>query len=157
MAERGRPTDYRPEFVEQAVRLAELGATDEEIADFFDVSVRTLYRWRNAHEDFCQALKAGKEPADARVERSLFERSTGYRYVEQQAIKVKVSQYEERVEIVEVERFAPPETTAMIFWLKNRRTGAWRDRQEHEHNVGEALADFLKALDGGTRGIPQGS
>ena len=69
MAKIGRPSAYDQSYPKQAEKLCLLGATDQEIADFFEVDVRTIYRWKGLHEEFCQALKAGKEQADARVER----------------------------------------------------------------------------------------
>lgn len=131
MARTGRPSSYKPEFAQQAEKLCALGATDSEIADFFEATVRTLYRWKLDHPDFCHALKVGKDITDDRVERSLMERATGYRFVEQQAIKVKVAGGGEEVQVIDVERAMPPDTTAMIFWLKNRRRDTWRDRHEH--------------------------
>jgi len=130
----GRPTEYSDDYVQQAEKLCRLGATDSEIADFFCVSTRTVYRWKLDHEDFCQALKAGKEEADARVERGLFQKATGFEYVEEQAFKVKLSATEERIEVVEVRRYAPTDTTAAIFWLKNRRPVQWRDKVETVHS-----------------------
>jgi hypothetical protein len=127
----GRPSKFDPKFVTQAAKLCELGATDMEVADFLEVDVRTLYRWKHEHEDFCQALKAGKEAADERVERSLYAKATGYTAKEEQAIRIRKGQYEEEVEVVEVDRHVPADTTAAIFWLKNRRSQAWRDRQDH--------------------------
>lgn len=129
-----RPTDYKPEYATQAAKLAILGATDSELADFFEVEPRTIYRWKNAHEEFCQALKVGKDIADDRVERSLYHNANGYDYTEQQAIKVKISRDEEEIQIVEVRRHRPADTTACIFWLKNRRKEEWRDKQEVEHS-----------------------
>lgn len=123
---KGRPTEYKEEFVEQARKLCEIGATDCEIAEFFDVDVRTIYRWKHSYPSFCQAIKSGKEICDERVERSLYQKATGFRYTEQQAIKVREGQYEEKVEVVDVEREALPDTPAAIFWLKNRR--GWRDK-----------------------------
>ena len=128
----GRPSKYRKEFAVQAEKLCALGATDDELADFFEVSTRTVYRWKLEQEAFCQALKAGKELSDERVARSLYQRATGYTYVEQQAFKVRAGQYEELVQVVDVERHAPADTTAAIFWLKNRRPEEWRDKREHE-------------------------
>ena len=130
----GRPSSFRPEFITQAEKLCALGATDQEIADFFEVSTRTVYRWKLDNDEFCQALKAGKSNADERVERSLYQKATGYHYVEQQAIKVKLEQYRDGVEVVEVERYAQPDTTAAIFWLKNRRSDLWRDKHDHTHS-----------------------
>ncbi|WP_395623410.1 helix-turn-helix domain-containing protein [Sphingomonas daechungensis] len=130
----GRPSSYDPSYAKQVVALCRLGATDEEIADFFEVSTRTIHRWKLEHKDFCHALKAGKNHADERVVRSLYQQATGFYYVEKQAIKVKISKEEERVEVVEVEKYARPDTTAAIFWSKNRRKEEWRDKQEVEHS-----------------------
>jgi len=132
MAERGRPSDYKPEYAEQAAKLCALGATDDEMADFFGIHRSTLYRWKLDHPDFCDAIKAAKEVADERVERSLYQKATGYDYTEEQAIKVKLEQHREEVEVVEVRKHSPADTTAAIFWLKNRRRDLWRDKTELE-------------------------
>lgn len=127
----GRPASFREEYVAQVTKLAELGLTDVEMAEVFGVSVRTLHRWKVDSEEFCHALKAGKDHADERVVRSLYQRASGYEYTEQQAIKVKVGQYEEKVELVTVEKHMPPDTTAGIYWTKNRRRGEWQDKIAH--------------------------
>jgi hypothetical protein len=123
----GRPTKFEPQFIEQAEKLCRLGATDVEIADFFEVSVRTLHRWKAEHEGFCHSIKAGKEVADSRVERSLFARATGYEHDE---VDIRVV----GGEIVQtpIRKFYPPDTTAAIFWLKNRKKEEWRDKVETE-------------------------
>lgn len=129
MKTRGRPTDYKPAYVEGARKLARLGATDEEIADFYDVDVRTIHRWKIAHQDFCHALKAGKEEADERVVRALYHRAIGYR---QEAVKIFMPAGAEKpVYATYVENIAP-DTTAAIFWLKNRRPDEWRARNNDE-------------------------
>lgn len=139
----GRPTEYKPEFAQHAAKLCLLGATDDELADFFEVHRSTIYRWKHDHEEFCDAVKSGKEIADERVQRSLYQKATGYNVTEEQAVKLKVEQYKEEVEVVQVERHIPADTTAAIFWLKNRRSADWRDKQEVEHsgslNIGSAL------------------
>ena len=124
-----RPSKYKPEFIAQAEKLCRLGATDIEVADFFDVDVRTLYRWKGEQEAFCQALKAGKDVSDERVERSLFSRATGYEHDE---VDIRVL----GGEIVQtpIRKFYPPDTTAAIFWLKNRKPAQWRDKQDVEHS-----------------------
>lgn len=123
----GRPSKYKTEFVAQAEKLCKLGATDIEIADFFEVDVRTLYRWKGEHEAFCQALKAGKDVSDERVERSLFARANGYEHDE---VDIRVVNGE--VVQTQIRKFYPPDTTACIFWLKNRRPAEWRDKVEQE-------------------------
>jgi hypothetical protein len=129
---KGRPSSFKPEFVEQARKLCELGATDIEIADFFDVSDRTVYRWQLKYPEFCQALKAGKLAADDRVERSLYHRATGYSYDSE-----KVFQFQGEIIRAPVREHVPPDTTSMIFWLKNRRPDAWRD----VHKIDATLND----------------
>ncbi len=125
----GRPSKYRPEFTDQAHKLCLLGATDQEMADFFDVCVATIHNWKNDYPEFFEAVKRGKIIADAHLANKLYQRAEGAEWEEQQAIKVKVGAHEERVEIVTVKRAAPPDTTALIFWLKNRQPSKWRDTQ----------------------------
>jgi hypothetical protein len=124
-----RPTDYDPDYVRQAEKLCRLGATDQEIADFFEVSVRTIYRWKGEHDEFCQALKSGKLEADERVERSLFARANGYEHDE-----VDIRVVGQEIIQTPIRKFYPPDTTAAIFWLKNRRPAQWRDKQDVEHS-----------------------
>ena len=139
-ANRGRPSDYQTIYCEQAKKLCELGATDIEIAAFFNVSDRTIYRWQIKYPEFCQALKAGKEAADERVERSLYHRATGYSYESE-----KIFQYQGDIIRAKIIEHVPPDTTAMIFWLKNRRPEDWRDKTEHvvRHEVHQMSDDEL--------------
>jgi DNA-binding XRE family transcriptional regulator len=107
-----------------------LGATDKELADFFGVSEQTLNAWKQAHPAFLESLKAGKEMADSMVADRLFKRATGY---EHEAVKIVADAKTGQEHIVPyVERY-PPDTTACIFWLKNRQRGKWRDRIDNEH------------------------
>lgn len=127
----GRPSQYRDEYADQAHKLAVLGATDQEIADFFEIDVRTVYRWKHDHEAFCQALKAGKEVADERVERSLYQKAIGY---EQDEVKIFMPGGASAPVYAPFRAKIAPDTTAAIFWLKNRRSQEWRDKQDHEHS-----------------------
>lgn len=126
----GRPTVYKDTYAKQAGKLCKLGATDQDLAAFFEVSLRTIANWKAQHSEFLHALKAGKEEADARVERSLFHRAVGY---EQEAVKIFMpAGASEPVYAPYTERIAP-DTTAAIFWLKNRRPEEWREKQLLEH------------------------
>lgn len=124
-----RPTKFRPEFVAQAAKLCVLGATDQEIADFFGVEVRTIYRWKADNDEFCQSLKAGKAVADERVERSLFQKAVGY---EQDEVKIFMPANAGGPVYAPFRAKIAPDTTAAIFWLKNRRPDLWRDKRETE-------------------------
>lgn len=125
----GRPSAYCDDYAGQAKKLAVLGATDQEIADFFEVDVRTVYRWKHDHDAFCQALKAGKDVADERVERSLYQKAIGY---EQDDVKIFMPANAEAPVYAPYRARIAPDTTAAIFWLKNRRSGEWRDKRETE-------------------------
>lgn len=147
----GRPSKYRPEFAEQAEKLCKLGATDADLADFFGVNTTTIWRWQSQFPEFCNALKVAKEEADARVERSLYQRATGYTFSSE-----KVFQFQGKVVRTPVVEHCPPDTTAMIFWLKNRKPDEWRDARDvnvrrfdqmSEEELDRAIAERLAALD----------
>lgn len=126
----GRPSSYKPEYAKQAKKLCLMGQTDKELADFFEVDVRTIYRWKGDYPEFCQSLKVGKDVADERVERSLYQKAIGY---EQEAVKIFMpSGAPDPVYAPYVEKIAP-DTTAGIFWLKNRRPADWREKVVTEH------------------------
>lgn len=123
-----RPSKFKSEYVEQARKLCELGATDIELGDFFGVDRVTIWRWSQEHEEFCNALKAGKGSADERVERSLYARAIGYTHD-----AVKIFNANGVPMVVPYREHVAPDTTAAIFWLKNRRPDEWRDKQTQEH------------------------
>lgn len=133
----GRPTSYKPEYAEQAAKLCALGATDAELADFFKVTTVTIWRWQSAHVEFCNALKRGKDAADERVERSLYARATGYTF---DAVKIFMPAGAKKPVYAKYQEHVPPDVTAQIFWLKNRRREEWRDKQEHEHTGKDGAA-----------------
>ncbi len=122
----GRPTKYRPEYAEQALKLCRLGAKDTELADFFHVSEQTINAWKHEFPTFLESLREGKALADAEVADKLFKRATGY---EHSAVKISASP-DGKEHITEYTERYPPDTTAAIFWLKNRRPDLWRDKVE---------------------------
>lgn len=71
----GRPTDYRPEYVELARKYCASGQTDRELADFFEISIQTLLNWKAEYPEFLAVIKNAKDVADERVERSLYHRA----------------------------------------------------------------------------------
>jgi hypothetical protein len=124
-----RPSDYSPEYADQVKSLCAHGFTDKELADHFGVHVSTLYRWQHAHPDFRESLKSGRDFADERVERSLYHRAVGYSFKAE-----KVFQFQGEIVRAATIEHVPPDTTAGIFWLKNRRPEQWRDKQVMEHD-----------------------
>lgn len=122
-----RPTRFKPEYSEQAFKLCLLGATDKDLGAFFEVDERTINRWKDDHGEFCQSLKDGKDRADATVAQSLYRRALGYTH---DAVKIVADAKTGAEHIVPYTEHYPPDTTACIFWLKNRQKDRWRDRQE---------------------------
>lgn len=137
----GRPTKFKPEFVEQARKLAALGATDREVAEFFGVNERSLNRWKHDHEEFCQSLKVGKDTADQRVEQALYRRAIGYTQDD-----THFSSYEGSVTQTAYVKQIPPDTTAAIFWLKNRKPDEWREKAHVEHEGTVEVTDARERL-----------
>lgn len=125
-----RPTGYREEFAEQAVKLCKLGLIDKEIAKFFGVTEQTLNNWKLKHPEFFDALKGAKTYADAEVAAKLFHRATGYEHPE---IDIRVIDGV-IVQTPLIKHYAP-DTTAAIFWLKNRRPDLWRDKLDADGSV----------------------
>lgn len=138
---RGQPSKYRKEYAKPAAKMCELGATDADLADFFDVSVRTIWRWQAKHAEFCHALKIGKEIADDRVERSLYHCANGYEYDAE-----KVTQ---TGGVVTYRAYEPKNHVAAIFWLKNRRSKEWRDKHEVGLTADESITELWKFISQG--------
>lgn len=130
----GRPTKYKPEYVEIARGMAKLGATLQELADALGVSISSVKLWISQYDDFSAAVRVGREVSDNRVEESLYNRAMGYSH-EETDIRVIDGQIVE----TKVVKYYPPDATAMIFWLKNRRPGDWKDKRETEHSGGLSL------------------
>ena len=122
----GRPSKFDGVDLVKVRKLAVAGWTDAQMADFFGVTEQTWNNWKTAHPEFFESIKDWRLEADNRVERSLYERATGYTCPE-----TKTASHEGKItDQVTVEKHYPPETTAAIFWLKNRQPDKWRDKKE---------------------------
>ena len=135
-----RPEKYKAEYAKQAEVACRLGATDSDLAELFSVARRTINYWRIHHKAFAEAAKVGKAPADDRVEASLYHRATGYSYD-----AVKIFNHQGVPVIVPYVEHVPPDTTACIFWLKNRRPDEWRNNPE-DAPQGDDLAAALSKI-----------
>ncbi len=129
------------------------GLTDEQIAHNMNISVKTLYRWKEQYCPICQSLKKNKEIVDTEVENALLQKALGIKETVKKPIKVKEVTYKdgkrmsekEHIEYADEQVFIPPDTTAQIFWLKNRCPDKWRDKQKEDSNA-EALAKLDNIL-----------
>jgi len=132
----GQPTKYKEEYCKQAEKICKLGATDEFLADYFDVCVATLNNWKSSHPEFLASIKKGKIEADLKVAESLYQRAIGYSHPE-----VKVFNNQGEIVTHDVVKHYAPDPTALIFWLKNRQPKEWRDKQELDVNQRVSSAD----------------
>ena len=123
------------------------GLTDEQIAGNMGITVRSLYNWKKKSIPIFQSLKVGKEVADIEVENALRKKALGFREIEQTVSTRKTVEYEDGKRIrevtepvvTEVQKYYPPDTTAQIFWLKNRKPKQWREKQEQKVDLTEAV------------------
>lgn len=121
-----------PEGLLKLEAWARDGLTDEQIAGNMGISRSTLNEWKKNYRDISDTLKKGKEVVDIQVENALLKRALGYSYDEvtkEICENAVTGQMEMRVTKV-VTKEVQPDTTAQIFWLKNREPEKWRDRQE---------------------------
>jgi len=114
-----------------AESLAIEGLTDSEIAKRMNIARSTLYKWKNDFSTFSDALKSGKEPADAKVKLSLFKRAIGYTVNEKKVIvELDAEGNQKPARIETTTKHIVPDTIAQIFWLKNRLPEDWRDKKD---------------------------
>lgn len=118
------------------------GLTDEQIYKNLGIGKDSFYLYRSKYPEFSESLKRGKEVVDVEVENALLKRALGYQYdeVTSEAVKdIDDATGEVIYKMVETKRITKevqPDTTAQIFWLKNRKPREWRDKQEVEHTGG---------------------
>ena len=125
------------------------GLTDEQIAHNMGISASTLYEWKNAYSEISESLKRGKEIVDRMVENALLKRALGYEYEE-------VSEKFEDGVLTErkvTKKQVAPDTTAQIFWLKNRKPIDWRDKRNSDDIEDTSTVDdgFMEALNATAR------
>lgn len=101
------------------------GLTDKDIAKNLGIAESTFYEYKKEHRELSESLKSGKEVIDTMVENALLKAALGYGYEE---TKETADGFER------MNKVAHPNTTALIFWLKNRNQKDWKDKQEIEHS-----------------------
>lgn len=131
-----RPSKYGDIDLKLVEKYCSMGLTDEQLAGVLGIAKSTLNEYKKDYPEFSDSIKKGKLISDDRVERSLFERATGYEHED-----VYISTYEGKVIVTDIVKHYPPDPTSMIFWLKNRRPKEWRDKTEIEH---KGISEIIK-------------
>lgn len=149
MARKGKYEDWiTPEGLLKVEGWARDGLTDEQIAANIGIRAGTLYDWKNRFSDFSEALKKGKEVVDRQVENALLKRALGYTYKETTREPV-LNPDTGKVELTitkTVTKQVVPDTTAQIFWLKNRKPEVWRDKREITTDDNDQVMAFIEAM-----------
>ena len=117
--------------------MARDGLTQQQIANNLGISIDTLIENKKKYSEFNDALKKGKEVIDFEVENALLKRALGYEYEEET--------YENGILTKKVKKQVPPDTTAQIFWLKNRKPNNWKDRVETDEDK-EAVTNASQVI-----------
>lgn len=127
-----KPKPLNPRAIDTVKRVAmfaRLGATDPEIASFLGIAVKTWQEWRGRYPKLKEASRLGKDEADERVIRALYQRALGYEQTVSKLYAEKSKSGGTEYYEVEATEKIPGEVAAQIWWLKNRRSDEWRDRQ----------------------------
>lgn len=127
MARKSKYDTHVKPYLDEIQGWAMSGLTDEQIADNLGIAASTIYEYKKKYPEFSEALKKGKDIADAQVVNALFKTATGFTYYEDIATATG--------EVVQAQRYAKPNTTAQIFWLKNRQPDKWRDKTEVKADI----------------------
>jgi DNA-binding XRE family transcriptional regulator len=137
MAKTGRPSLFSETHQKIAFAMAKLGATDKQISVEIGITEQTFNNWKKEYPSFFESLKTAKQEADEKVEKALYKLATGYKYKAKKPMVVSMGQgLGSEIEIAEYDEVVQPNTTACIFWLKNRKPAEWRDKQEIQHSGG---------------------
>jgi hypothetical protein len=152
----GCPTKYKPEYNDQAYKLCLLGATDKDLADFFEVVEDTINEWKKKHAQLSVSVKEGKLIADMEVAHSMFKNTMDREVTEMKAIKVKEVSYnkagkrveKETVKLVPETRVIPADFRNQSLWLRNRKPSAWKDKQEIDHTTNGQPINMLNLGEG---------
>jgi hypothetical protein len=154
----GRPSDFKPEYVEQAFRLCLLGMNDKELATYFQTSEVTLNAWKQRHPEFLKSVIDGREEADGKVVAAFYKRACGIEYQETTYEKIHSDQgiiteegisteaYKKKV----VHKYALPDPGAAYNWLLNRQREKWKNKTEIDHTSGGKPIPSVLNLSNGT-------
>ena len=132
-----------PDGITRLEAWARDGLTDEQLAAKIGITATTLYDWKNKYPEISEALKRGKEVVDVEVENALLKRAMGYEYTE---TRTEVAE-DGSTKTITMQKSMPPDTTAQIFWLKNRRPAVWRDKQQVEHSTDKPFEVNIKVVE----------
>jgi hypothetical protein len=137
----GRPSGYKPAYIDQAFKFCLLGLDDKRIAELLGTSRAGLDRWKRAYPRFREAFERGRDSADAAVAGALYKRAMGYSHP---AEKISFAK-DGTVLRARYTMHYPPDPTALAFYLSNRSRAIWQTKPSAELNVNISLQDLVRA------------
>lgn len=117
----------KPEQLEKITDWTMQGITDKQLAYNMGIGVSTLYKWQNEHVEILEAIKEGKKVADEQVENALYRSAIGYTVTD-----IVEETTDKGIFTRKTTKNIPPNITAMIFWLKNRKPEVWKDKPKEK-------------------------
>jgi hypothetical protein len=139
----GRPS-FKSSYVQRAFDFCLLGLTDERIAELFNVLPRTLTTWKKTYPSFRRAFERGRDEADAKIAKALYQRAMGYSHP---AEKIHVTKDGDVVKVPYTQHY-PPDSAALAFYLSNRSRAMWRTKPDSAINISlsweQLVLDSLK-------------
>lgn len=156
MARRGQKGKYHKWITEEGLRKIEAWARDglveKQICYNMGIGVTSLNEWKKRFPEIAEALKKGKEDIDIEVENSLLKRARGFEYTEKITEIHEMPDGSKRRHIKEITKYALPDTTAQIFWLKNRKPDYWRakpvkENTEESDRLAKKLGEILDGVE----------
>lgn len=119
----GRPTVFKTEFLAVIFKMCELGATDSDLAAAFGVTRGTINNWKKKHPEVFVQIKQGKNEANEKVEKALYQRALGFKCDE-----TKFATFEGQItDSRKFKRHYPPDINAIKFFLTNRDPERWKN------------------------------
>ena len=140
MSTRGRPTLYKAENAELARKFCMLGATNEDLAKCFEVSRSTIDHWIDTISEFAEAIRLGRDLADADVIQKLYSRAMGFT----KEIKKHVI-YRGELREIPMTLYYPPDIQACFFWMRNRRRRDWLEKGRARQDDGPTVSELEAA------------
>lgn len=132
------------------------GLIEKQIAHNMSIGESTLRTWKNNFPDIAEALRKGKEVVDREVENALFKSALGFMQKIKKPVRIREIEYDpksgkkikesEKWVQVEEEVFIPPQVTAQIFWLKNRKPDQWREKNDLTLTPSNGVLESLMEL-----------
>jgi len=137
---------YYDKFPRRAYKLALLGMTDLEMADFFEIHLETFQLWKSQKPEFAKAILRGKDKADSKVVQSLYRRAKGYTYTETKKSEGVSSKGEKFDNETVIDKHVPADVKAIVFWLTNRQKARWANTSKSEVTVNKKMVLDLDKL-----------